>query len=356
MYSIFFLGVLSFLLALVLTPLVRNRFRRWGVVDRPDSERKQHEHAVPRVGGIPLAVAYLCSLGLLGLSPLSASALVSGALPFAVRLLPAVLVIFATGLLDDLVELKPWQKLIGETMAAGAAYWAGVHVLAFGGHHFADWWSLPLTVLWLVVCTNAVNLIDGVDGLATGVGLFAAFTMLLSALLANNFPLAIVTVPLVGCLLGFLRYNFNPATIFLGDSGSLFVGFLLGCYGVLWSQKSATILGMTAPLMALAIPLLDTALAIMRRFLRNKSIFTADRGHIHHRLLDRGLTPRKVALVFYALCSVAAVFSLCMASHQFEGLVILLFCAAPGSASSTWATSSWVWRAACSWRALSAAC
>jgi UDP-GlcNAc:undecaprenyl-phosphate GlcNAc-1-phosphate transferase len=328
MYSILFLGVLSFLLALVLTPLVRNRFRQWGMVDRPDAERKHHDHPVPRVGGIPLLVAYLCSLGLLAFTPLSAGALVADALPFALRLLPAVLLIFATGLLDDLVSLKPWQKLAGQLAAAGAAYWAGVHVQAFGGHHFAAWWSMPLTLLWLVLCTNAVNLIDGVDGLAAGVGLFAAFTMLLAALLGNNFPLAIATVPLVGCLLGFLRYNFNPATIFLGDSGSLFVGFLLGCYGVLWSQKSATILGMTAPLMALSIPLLDTALAIVRRFLRNKSIFAADRGHIHHRLLDRGLTPRKVALIFYALCSVAAVFSLCMASHHFEGLVILLFCAA----------------------------
>ena len=328
MYSVLFLGVLSFLLALILTPLVRNRFRQWGVVDRPNVERKHHDHPVPRVGGIPLFVAYLCSFGLLALTPLSAGNIVAGALPFALRLLPAVLIVFATGLLDDLVSLKPWQKLVGQVAAAGAAYWAGVHVQAFGGHHFAAWWSLPLTLLWLVLCTNAVNLIDGVDGLAAGVGLFAAFTMLLAALLGNNFPLAIATVPLVGCLLGFLRFNFNPATIFLGDSGSLFVGFLLGCYGVLWSEKSATILGMTAPLMALAIPLLDTALAIVRRFLRNQPIFAADRGHIHHRLLDRGLTPRKVALVFYALCSVAAVFSLCMASRHFEGLVVILFCAA----------------------------
>jgi UDP-GlcNAc:undecaprenyl-phosphate GlcNAc-1-phosphate transferase len=328
MYSILFLGFLSFLLALILTPLVRNLFRRWGMVDHPDGDRKHHERPVPRVGGIPLIVAYVCSLGVLSLTGLSAGALVGEALPFALRFLPAVLLVFATGLLDDLVGLKPWQKLAGQVAAAGGAYWAGVHVQAFGGHAFAAWWSLPLTVFWLVLCTNAVNLIDGVDGLATGVGLFAAFTMLLAALLQNNFALAIATVPLVGCLLGFLRYNFNPATIFLGDSGSLFLGFLLGCYGILWSQKSATILGMTAPLMALSVPLLDTALAIVRRFLRSKSIFVADRGHIHHRLLDRGLTPRKVALIFYGLCSVAAVFSLSMASQHFEALVILLFCAA----------------------------
>src|SRR5947208_12565007 len=127
----------------------------------------------------------------------------------------------------------------------------------------------------------------GGDGLAAGLGLFATLTMAIAALLHGNLTLAIATAPLAGALLGFLRYNFNPASIFLGDSGSLLVGFLLGCYGVLWTQKSATLLGMAAPLMALSIPLLDTALAIVRRFLRHQPIFGADRGHIHHKLLAR---------------------------------------------------------------------
>jgi UDP-GlcNAc:undecaprenyl-phosphate/decaprenyl-phosphate GlcNAc-1-phosphate transferase len=328
-YSIIFLGFVSFCLALLLTPVARNLFRKWGFVDHPDADRKHHESPVPRIGGIPLVAAYMCSLGILSLTPLGAGHIIVRALPQALHFLPAVLLIFATGLLDDLVGLRPWQKFLGQIAAAVAAYFAGIHVMAFGGHQIAIWLSLPLTIVWLVLCSNAVNLIDGVDGLATGVGLFAAFTMLLAAFLQNNFPLAVATVPLVGCLLGFLRYNFNPATIFLGDSGSLFLGFLLGCFGIRWSQKSATILGMTAPLMALSIPLLDTGLAIVRRFLRGKPIFTGDRGHIHHRLLDRGMTPRKVALVFYGLCSLAAVFSLSVTAGQgFQGLVIILFCAA----------------------------
>ena len=183
-----------------------------------------------------------------------------------------------------------------------------------------------MTILWLVACTNAFNLIDGVDGLAAGVGLFATCTTLVAALLQNNVPLALATVPLAGALLAFLRYNFNPATIFLGDSGSLFIGFMLGCYGVLWSQKSATILGMTAPLMALSIPLLDTGLAIVRRFLRQQPIFGADRGHIHHRLLDRGFTPRKVALLLYGCCFIGAVCSLAMSRNGFSGPIIIIFC------------------------------
>jgi len=132
----------------------------------------------------------------------------------------------------------------------------------------------------------------------------------------------------VGALLGFLRFNFNPATVFLGDSGSLFVGFLLGCFGILWSQKSATMLGMTAPLMALVIPLMDTSLAIVRRFIHNKPIFGADRGHIHHRLLDRGMTPRKVALILYGACAVGAVFSLAMMNSRTSGIAIIMFCVA----------------------------
>ena len=159
----------------------------------------------------------------------------------------------------------------------------------------SPWLSLPLTLLWLVGCANAFNLIDGIDGLATGAGLFATVTILIGALLSNNVPLALATVPLAGALLGFLRYNFNPASIFLGDSGSLTIGFLLGCYGVLWSQKGATMLGMTAPLMALAVPLLDTGLAVARRFLRHQPIMSGDAAHIHHRLLARGLTPKDCA-------------------------------------------------------------
>jgi UDP-GlcNAc:undecaprenyl-phosphate GlcNAc-1-phosphate transferase len=171
-------------------------------------------------------------------------------------------------------------------------------------------------------------LLDGIDGLAAGVGFVATATIVLAAAMQHNIELLMATVPLAACLLAFLRYNFNPATIFLGDCGSLFIGFLLGCDGVLWSQKSTTILGMTAPLMALSIPLLDTSLAILRRFLRGQPIFDADRNHIHHRLLERGFTPRRVALLLYGAGALAAMLSLSMASHRFEVPVILVFCIA----------------------------
>jgi len=325
MYSLLLLAAASFLFALFLTPLARNLARHFNLVDSP-GHRKVHVLPIPRIGGVAVTFAYFLSFPLLFVLDTAGSSILRDEFPRAIALLPATCVIFLTGLWDDLRSLTPWRKLAGQFLAASLAFYAGVHIHGFQGHTLNEWWSFPVTVFWLLLCANAVNLIDGVDGLAAGVGLFAACTSLLAGLLTDNVALALVTVPLAGALLGFLRFNFNPATIFLGDSGSLLIGFLLGCFGIFWSQKSATILGMTAPLMALAIPLLDTALAIVRRFLRQQPLFTADRGHIHHRLLDRGLTPRKVALVLYGCCAIGAIASLAAINNSFSGLAIILFC------------------------------
>jgi UDP-GlcNAc:undecaprenyl-phosphate GlcNAc-1-phosphate transferase len=329
-YSLALLAFSSFLLALFLTPLCRNLFRRWGWVDRPDGQRKLHSHPVPRAGGVPIMLAYLGAFGLLLAFPLAAGTLVKVALPLAEKILWATAVVFAVGLLDDVRGLKPWEKFAGQVTAGCLAFGAGVDITHVGGLGVPVWLSLPLTVLWLVGCSNAFNLIDGVDGLAAGAGLFATVTILLGGLLNGNLPLAMATLPLAGALLGFLRYNFNPASIFLGDSGSLTVGFLLGCYGIMWSQKSTTVLGMTAPLMALAVPLLDTGVSIARRFLRQQPVFAGDAGHIHHRLLARGLTPRRVALLLYGACGLAAAMSLLASvrANKFAGVVIVLFCGA----------------------------
>jgi UDP-GlcNAc:undecaprenyl-phosphate GlcNAc-1-phosphate transferase len=191
-------------------------------------------------------------------------------------------------------------------------------------------WSVPLTIGWLLICTNAFNLVDGLDGLAAGVGLFATLTIFSAALLQGNQPLMFATLPLAGCLLGFLVFNFTPATVFLGDCGSLLIGFLLGCFGVIWTEKSVTLLGLTAPLIALSLPLLDVLLCIARRWLRNQPIFAADRGHIHHKLLERGMSPRRVVVLMYFVCGLAAVFSLMQSflnNFYLAGLVVIVFVA-----------------------------
>ena len=203
---------------------------------QPD-ERKQHAKAVPRLGGVAIMLAYAISLALFAMLPLSVSLETRNSWNQILRLLPAVGLILFMGLVDDLRGLRPFTKIVAEVAAAVTAYSAGVRI---GGD---DWWSLPLTVLWLIGTTNAINLIDGVDGLAAGVGLFAALTMFAASLIHGNILLAIVTAPLAGCLLGFLRYNFEPASIFLGDSGSFTIGFLLGCFGLIWSDKTATAIG-----------------------------------------------------------------------------------------------------------------
>lgn len=326
MYIAFLLGLFSFIVALSLTPLFRELFNRFGLVDRPDTTRKLHARPIPRVGGIPIAIAY--SSAFLALTffwrqpdPLGGHGV------SAANLLPAAGVIFLTGLLDDLIGLKPWQKLLGQFAAGIWVYHAGIRITGVVNHQAEPWWTLPLTLGWLIVCTNAFNLIDGLDGLAAGIGLLTTCTMILASVLTHNVSLALLTVPLAGALLGFLWYNFNPASIFLGDCGSLLVGFLLGCYSVIWSQKSVTILGMSAPLMALAVPMLDVGLSICRRYLRHQPIFAGDRGHIHHRLLARGLTPRAVALVLYGACGIAAALSLTLSTARYGagGLVMVLF-------------------------------
>jgi UDP-GlcNAc:undecaprenyl-phosphate GlcNAc-1-phosphate transferase len=328
MYLIFGLGFAAFVFSLILTPLIRDGLGRFGLVDRPDGGRKRHAGPIPRVGGIAIALAYVASFGVMLALPFSYGSEVSMALPNIWKLFWAAGLVLATGLFDDLVGYFPWQKLVGQIWAATIAYFAGVQIHFFADNPWQLWWNIPLSILWLVGCMNAFNLIDGLDGLAAGVGLFATITMLLAAFANHNLQLALVTMPLAGALIGFLRYNFNPASVFLGDCGSLLIGFLLGCYGVLWSQKSATLLGMTAPLMALAIPLLDAGLSIIRRFLRHQPIFGADHGHIHHMLLARGLTVRKVALLLYTICGIGAALSLTLDAlqNEFAGLIVVLFC------------------------------
>jgi UDP-GlcNAc:undecaprenyl-phosphate GlcNAc-1-phosphate transferase len=258
-------------------------------VDHPDT-RKHHRAPVPRAGGIAIFLGYAAAMAMRG----------------EWAILPAVLAAFGTGLLDDLVGLKPRTKISGQILAALLACGAGVQILGAGA-----WWHMPLTIVWLVGCTNAVNLIDGLDGLAAGVGVFAA----VAAIGTGNAALALVAPPLLGAMLGFLIYNFSPASIFMGDCGSNTVGFLLGCFGVMWSGKSASLAGMSGPVIALAIPILDTGLAIFRRFLRNEPIFAADRGHIHHRLLARGFSPRRVAAILYT----GAGFFACLSVHLTNG-------------------------------------
>jgi UDP-GlcNAc:undecaprenyl-phosphate GlcNAc-1-phosphate transferase len=329
MFLILTLGGLSVLLTLIFTPVIRDRIGKLGFLDHPDGIRKKHAAAVPRVGGIAIALVYVATFAIAFGPPFSYTYVLHRALPHILHLGLAGSVVFITGVLDDRLRLSAWKKLIGMLAAAVLAYAAGIRVDIHILHSLPAWPGLEfaLTVIWLIGCTNAFNLIDGMDGLAAGVGLMASVTILIAALTQGNLPLALATMPLAGCLLGFLRYNFNGASVFLGDSGSLLIGFLLGCFGALWSEKSVTLVALTVPLLAVSIPLLEVALSIARRYLRNRPIFEADRGHIHHKLLDRGLSPRGAVLTIYAFGGVVALLSLVASSlrNQYSGLIVIVF-------------------------------
>ena len=322
MPRILVLGLTAFIACFILTPLSRNVFLRAGLVDEPDSHRKFHLRAVPRLGGIPIALAYACALILCFYFKPSGHHLYIQHEQLFLALLPAGLIIFVTGLLDDLLGLRPWQKLAGQLAGSICAVALGAHLTVA---HAPHWLTNVLSILWLIGCSNAVNLIDGMDGLATGVGLLATLTTAIFALLTGNTGLALASIPLAGCLLAFLCFNFTPASIFLGDCGSLTIGFALGCFGLIWSQHTGTVLGIVAPLMALALPLVDVALAIGRRFLRSVPIFSADRGHIHHKILSFGFSTRGAALLLYAVCALAASLSILESfSHWNLGWFVLL--------------------------------
>src|ERR1700722_20051429 len=323
------LGALAVVLSLILTPLVRDYVGRLGFLDHPDGVRKKHAAPVPRVGGIAIVLSYIITFAIALALPFTYTEHLHRSLPEILPLTLVGSVVFMTGVLDDLIGLAAWQKLMGILGASVLAYFAGIHVdiHLLRGLPQWPWLGFAITVIWLVGCTNAFNLIDGMDGLAAGVGLVARVTMLVAALPQSNLPLALATMPLAGCLLGFLRYNFNGASVFLGDSGSLLIGFMLGCYGALWSEKSVTLVALTVPLLAVSIPLIDVVLSILRRYLRNRPIFQADRGHIHHRLLDLGLSPKNAVLTIYGVCAVVAILSLLASAlhNQFSGLIVIVF-------------------------------
>ena len=272
---------------------------------------------VPRLGGIAVFAAMMVGL-LVSLLPSQwtgggggpGSALLGG-------ILLGGAILFTVGLVDDVRDLRPVTKFLAQVVAAVIVYTMGfrIDVLSVGASFELSlgWLSLPLTVLWIVGVTNAFNLIDGLDGLASGIALVALGTTLVIALMMGHADIALICVALLGALLGFLPYNFSPARIFLGDSGSLFIGFLLAVLSVRGSMKSATAVLAIVPLFALALPILDTSLAIVRRWLRGTPLSGADARHIHHQLLARGLTHRRAVSILYLASSAFAVLGLSLA-------------------------------------------
>jgi len=318
--------VVASISSLAFTYFVRARARRVGLFDRSDA-RKDHGRDVPRVGGvgIVMAVAFTGLVTLIALGPREMTANTRGLLV----VFAGGLAIHLVGLYDDIRQLHARWKFLAQIVIAVLVFAAGVRMTTLSLPFvrvidLGTWAGLLFTVVWFVGITNAFNLIDGLDGLAAGAALFALTTMFVVAIANFRYGAALATLTLAGATLGFLYYNFHPATIFLGDSGSLFLGFMLAGIGVLSAQKSPTAVAVAIPVVSLGLPVLDTLIAVTRRFLRRQPIFAADRGHIHHRLLGRGYSPRKVVLTLYGVCALLALGAMSMVNEGGHVALVLV--------------------------------
>jgi UDP-GlcNAc:undecaprenyl-phosphate GlcNAc-1-phosphate transferase len=289
--------VVAFTIALAVayfaTPKVKDIAIKVGAMDAPDA-RKVHKEPIPRMGGLAIYLGFvLAVLASMHISREIAGLLIGGT------------VILAVGIIDDMKQISAKTKLFGQILAAMLPILFGVKIEwltnPFGDMLYLDYLATPLTVLWIVSLTNTVNLIDGLDGLAAGVSTIAAITILMVALQQNFWVVAILTAALAGSALGFLQHNFNPAKIFMGDTGSMFLGYMLAGISVLGTVKSAATIALVVPIVALGLPIMDTAFAIIRRYSHGHPIFKPDKGHLHHRLLEMGLTQKQAVLLMYTI-------------------------------------------------------
>lgn len=291
----------TFLCALVaataLTPLMRRLALKVDAVDYPDA-RKVHAQPIPYFGGVAIYLAFVVSV-------VSVYGFFSEAqaYPSLAALLLACLIIVLLGLYDDLRGSSAWIKFVAQTAAALIVIYSGVRIqiinIPIYDHVELGYWAWPVTCLWLVGICNAINLIDGLDGLAAGICMFAALSIFASSVRWGGAEVALFCSALVGSLLGFLRYNFYPARIFMGDTGALLLGFLLGVISILAGSKSTSGVAILIPITAMGLPILDTSAAIIRRFRHHQRLFLADRQHLHHRLMRVGLSHRQAVLLMY---------------------------------------------------------
>lgn len=296
--------VASALAGAVLTPVARALARRWNVLDHALTSRKVHGKPIPRLGGIAIVLAFYAPLTALLFVDTGAGRLFLASPQKAFGLFTGGLAIAALGVWDDLRGANAKTKLLVQFGVAALVYALGYRIDVitnpFGAPLHLGWFGFPFTLLWIAGVINAMNLIDGLDGLAGGVAFIAIATLFVIAAVGGQPLMVLFTAALAGAVLGFLFYNFNPATIFMGDTGSMFLGFVLATTSIQTGQKSAAAVAIAVPILALGVPIADTLLAMMRRYARGVPMFSADKGHIHHRLLGMGLSQRQTVLIIYA--------------------------------------------------------
>lgn len=301
MDSIKILTIVSVVISFILTPFIKNFAIRINAVDIPKDKRKIHKKPIPLLGGMAIYISFVVTMflkeGRLGKSEIG--------------ILIGATIIVIGGLIDDLKDIRPWQKLLFQVSAAVVLILFGVEIAVVTNPFPSNslflklgWLSIPITIFWVVGITNAINLIDGVDGLAAGVAFICSATIFIIAALNGRREAALLTAILSGAIFGFLPYNFNPASIFMGDTGAQLLGFLLSAISLKGTIKSATAFAIAVPILAFGLPIYDTLFAMIRRKINGKPIMQADRGHLHHRLLDMGLSQKQVVIIMYLTSAV----------------------------------------------------
>jgi len=320
--------IIAFLIAVfsatVFTPLTIQLANKIGVMDIPNDARKIQAKPMPRIGGLAFILAFLLSCLFIFLTTNVGSDV--NLLGFFV----GVGIIAATGFLDDAFGLKPWMKLVGQSIAAICVILSGLRIFYLeipflSTHGLNDAVSIIITFCWIIGVTNAFNLIDGLDGLATGVSAISTLSMLVIFILNGATPsVYILTAALLGGLIGFLPFNFNPAKTFMGDSGSNFLGFTLATIAMLGMAKTYALMSIVLPVIILGLPIFDTLFAIFRRLLNHQPIMQADRGHLHHKLMDAGLTQKQVVVILYTVTAVLGIYAVVVVESDVWKAVALL--------------------------------
>jgi UDP-GlcNAc:undecaprenyl-phosphate GlcNAc-1-phosphate transferase len=317
----------SLVLALLLTPIARRIASHYGLVDNPDGRRKLHDKAIPVAGGLPILAATVGAVMLMAaIDPAGLGVELAAEPSRLLGLLLAAIVICLLGLVDDLGRLRGRHKLLGQFLAVGIVIAAGVEIdriQLFGVTMPLGSFAIPFTAFLLLGAINSLNLIDGMDGLLSSVGVIICAGMGAMAALNDRWVAACIALSLAGALLGFLRYNFPPASIFLGDSGSMLVGLVIGVLAIQSSLKGPATAALAAPTALLTVPIFDTFAAIVRRTLTGRSIYTTDRGHLHHCLLRSGLSNRRALALISAFCLITVFGTLASLALKNELLAVL---------------------------------
>lgn len=307
--------VCSILLAYTLTPIIRVLAFKLGAIDIPRDNRRMHKKPIPRIGGLAIFLSFLITCLLFCEVDYQIMTVLCGSM-----------LMVLLGVLDDIFALNPWLKLIWQLGVAMATVLSGIKIdqINIGGSYIElGIWSIPVTILWIAGLTNAINIIDGLDGLSCGVSTISSVSIFFVIVIqGGDYTSALITLILIGSCLGFLPFNKNPAKIFMGDTGALFLGYTLSVISVEGMFKAHALISLIVPLIIFALPLADTVFAIIRRLLAGKSPFSADRGHLHHKLVDMGFTQKESVKILYSICGILGLVAVFMCDKMFKENII----------------------------------